>query len=62
MYMDHRMKHVREMFERLCPGDRFLPQVRIWYDLNKNQTHSSKEANKEDEMAQELSLFDELTE
>ena len=31
-------------------------------DLNKNQTHSSKEANKEDEMVQELSLFDELTE
>ena len=33
-----------------------------FWDLNSEYTHSSKEASKEDEIAQELSLFDELTE
>ena len=62
--MDHRMKHVRELFEKLCPGEMFLPQVgkADCEGLDDYQTHSSQEAEKEDSITQELSLFDQLME
>ena len=57
--MDHRMQRVRGLFEKLCPDLPFLPKVGVLVS-RKMQTHSSQEAEKEDEVIQELSLIDQL--
>ena len=51
--MDHRMQRVRSLFEKL------FPKVGVLVS-RKMQTHSSQEAEKEDEVIQELSLIDQL--
>ena len=53
------MQRVRSLFEKLCPDLPFLPKVSVPVS-RKTQTHSSQEAEKEDEVIQELSLIDQL--